>query len=66
MPRSMKYFGWAFILIGFVLTFGFFADLHSTHLVFKSPHLLMGAIFGGLHLAYGVYLYLTERKNPVA
>jgi len=27
---------------------------------------LMGFFFGVLHLAYGSYLYLTEKKNPVA
>jgi len=31
-----------------------------------NPHLLMGFFFGLLHLAYGAYLYLTEKKNPVA
>jgi hypothetical protein len=31
-----------------------------------SPHLLMGGIFGGLHLAYGIYLYFTEPKTPAA
>jgi hypothetical protein len=30
------------------------------------PHLVMGGIFGSLHLAYGIYLYFTEKKNPVA
>jgi hypothetical protein len=34
--------------------------------ILNSPHLLMAAIFGGLHLAYGIYLYFTEKKNPVA
>jgi len=66
MPRGMKYFGWIFILIGGLLTFGFLADLDLAHMVFESPHLLMAAIFGGLHLAYGIYLYFTEKKNPVA
>jgi hypothetical protein len=26
-------------------------------------HWMMGAAFGGLHLAYGVYLYFTERRR---
>ena len=33
---------------------------------YVTPHTLMGATFGGLHLAYGIYLYFTEQKNPVA
>ena len=32
----------------------------------NAPHWLMGAIFGGLHLTYGIYLYFTEKKNSVA
>ena len=31
-----------------------------------SAHWLMGFFFGVLHLAYGAYLYLTEKKNPSA
>jgi hypothetical protein len=31
-----------------------------------SAHWLMGFFFGVLHLAYGAYLYLTEKKNSVA
>jgi hypothetical protein len=26
-------------------------------------HGIMGFFFGGLHLAYGVYLYFTERRT---
>ena len=26
--------------------------------------LLMGLVFGGLHLAYGGYLYFTEKRSP--
>jgi hypothetical protein len=30
------------------------------------PHLLMGGIFGGLHLTYGIYLHFTEQKSPAS
>lgn len=60
MPRGMKLFGWLFILTGCLLV------ISLNELVSSSPHLLMGGIFGGLHLAYGIYLYFTEKKNPVA
>ena len=63
VPRGMKLFGWLFILIGFCLIFGF---RPLSNLSGFSPHLLMGILFGGLHLAYGIYLYFTEKKNPVA
>jgi hypothetical protein len=63
MPRGIKLFGWVFIigscglLSALVLGWQHFA---------LNPHLLMGFFFGLLHLAYGAYLYLTEKKNPVA
>jgi hypothetical protein len=64
MPRGIKLFGWLFLLVGCVLL-AFFAVLPAA-LAKVGPHFLTGGIFGGLHLAYGAYLYLTERKNPVA
>jgi hypothetical protein len=60
MPRGMKLFGWVFILGGCGLFW----------LRFDQPprasvgHGLMGAFFGLLHVAYGVYLYFTEKKQP--
>jgi hypothetical protein len=66
MPRGMKWFGWSFIFTGVGLIAIQSTDLVDIHRVFHSPHLLMAAIFGGLHLAYGIYLYFTEKKNPVA
>ncbi len=62
MPRGMKLFGWGFILSGCAVasvlrTAEWLNDL-------STAHVLMGFFFGGLHLAYGVYLYFTEqRKN---
>jgi hypothetical protein len=62
LPRGVKYFGWLFIVAGSVLLcwimIGSTGDL--------SPGMFMAAIFGGLHFAYGVYLYFTEKKNPAA
>jgi hypothetical protein len=67
MPRGVRWLGWLFILAGGI-SFAVFAlpKYGFTQQENISPHLLMGGIFGGLHLAYGAYLYLTERKNPVA
>ena len=31
-----------------------------------NPHWLMGFFFGVLHLAYGAYLYLTEKGKRAA
>ena len=62
MPRGIRWLGWIFIFTG-ILTF-FFVWGTSDSLANVSPHLLMASIFGGLHLAYGIYLYYTEKKNP--
>ena len=67
MPRGIRLFGWGFLLTGLVLS-GFFLRAFyfpgETENRNISPHLLMGVIFGGAHLAYGIYLYFTEqRKN---
>ena len=63
MPRGIKLFGWIFILAGCGLLGKLICQEGTMDL---SPHLLMGGIFGGLHLAYGIYLYLTESRKPVA
>jgi hypothetical protein len=31
-----------------------------------NPNLVMGAIFGGGHAAYGIYLHFTEKPGDVA
>ena len=63
MPRGIKVFGCLFIASSCLLFYVFMAGwLHADF----SAHWLMGFFFGGLHLAYGAYLYLTERKNPAA
>lgn len=63
MPRGVKWFGWLFILTGTVLALLLYVGLLVGELAINlkiSPHLLMGGLFGGLHLAYGIYLYFTE------
>jgi len=61
MPRGMKIFGWGFVVGGCGLlaagTSGWAPPLEYAHGI-------MGLFFGGLHLAYGVYLRSTEgRRN---
>ena len=63
MPRGIKFFGWLFIASSCGLFFAFAWGLIDFR---TSPQIFMGFFFGVLHLAYGAYLYLTERKNPVA
>jgi hypothetical protein len=62
MARGIRLFGWGFVLAGLILL----AAMVWTNLSASgvSPHVLMGIIFGGSHLAYGIYLYFTgEGKN---
>lgn len=59
MPRGMRLLGWIFIAMGGALLAAL--CLPENMLTRTSPHLLMGAIFGVLHLAYGIYLYATKQ-----
>jgi hypothetical protein len=62
-PRGVKLFGWIYIALagGCLLFWGIF---HPD--VEWSAHWLMGFFFGVLHLAYGAYLYLTEKGKNAA
>jgi hypothetical protein len=63
MPRGIKLFGWLFI--GGAC--GFFALLLVTQPdPAINPNWIMGFFFGLLHLVYGVYLFLTEKRKNVA
>jgi len=62
MHRGIKLLGWLFIFCGSALmatrcqTAGSLSSLNG--------HFVMGCVFGGLHLASGIYLYFTEpRRN---
>ncbi len=66
MPRGIKLLGWLFILIGFFITVVLMKNNRFEEWFSEVPHFCMGGIFGGLHLAYGIYLYFTEKKNPAA
>ncbi|HXP58898.1 MAG TPA: hypothetical protein VN829_00325 [Dongiaceae bacterium] len=64
MPRGMKIFGWALVLasslLGAIGAFGFLEEWIRPPLF---GHSLMGLVFGLAHLAYGIYLYFTERRG---
>jgi hypothetical protein len=60
MPRGFKLFGWSYIAAGaFVL--GVLSRLEYSPL--KWAHLVMAVAFGLPHLAYGIYLNITERNG---
>src|SRR5262245_39255792 len=63
-PRGLKWLGWVFLVGGTLL---FIVVVFGG--VGRVPHignLMMGAGFGGLHVAYGIYLYFTEKRKNVA
>ena len=60
MPRGMRLFGWGFLIGGCGL---FAAGVPDSIGALEYAHGVMGFFFGGLHLAYGVYLYFTEQRR---
>ena len=64
MVRGIKWFGWIFILGAILLIVSTYALGYSPQRL--TGNLVMGIFFGGLHLAYGIYLYFTEPKAPAA
>ena len=62
MSRGMRLFGWAIILGGCAAVL--LGAPRSEPALLNLSYAIMGFFFGGLHLAYGVYLYFTEpRRN---
>jgi hypothetical protein len=61
MPRGIRLFGWLFITSSCCLFYIFTLGWVKSE---PNAHCLMGFFFGVLHLAYGAYLYLSEKgKN---
>jgi hypothetical protein len=63
--RGIKLFGWIFLVLGSAFYFWLAFD-NRLELSWQLSHALMGFFFGVLHLAYGAYLYLTERGKNAA
>jgi hypothetical protein len=63
IPRGLKWFGWIYIILASA-ALGFMALGNSN--IDISGHWLMGFFFGVLHLVYGAYLYLTEKRKNAA
>jgi hypothetical protein len=67
MPRGIRLFGWLFFLGGLALLVLLAINWISGSVPpFLYAHWLMGFFFGILHLAYGAYLYLTEKRENAA
>jgi len=64
MPRGIRLFGWLFVLGGCAITFATQSqpELRAT----EAAHYIMGGFFGLAHLAYGAYLFVSEKQKPSA
>jgi hypothetical protein len=62
MPRGIKLLGWLFVLggCGCVFASQSWPELRGA----VAGHYIMGAFFGVAHLAYGVYLSFSEKRQP--
>jgi hypothetical protein len=63
IPRGLKWFGWIYIILASA-ALGYMVLGNSN--IDISGHWVMGFFFGVLHLAYGAYLYLTEKGKNAA
>ncbi|MEP6663998.1 MAG: hypothetical protein ABJC04_10070 [Verrucomicrobiota bacterium] len=64
MSRGVRFFGWIFVFFGLI---SLLVKMFSTAVpTIASGNIWMGVVFGGLHLAYGIYLSFTEKKNFAA
>jgi len=61
MTRGTRLFAWGFLIAGLALAA--LSTLRNDEVINVSPHFVMAVVFGASHLAYGIYLYFTERKN---
>jgi hypothetical protein len=64
MVRGIKWLGWLFIAAGCGVFI--WRALTQNEWSWRDSHCAMASCFGGLHLAYGVYLYFTERRKNAA
>jgi hypothetical protein len=63
ISRGVRWFGWVYIATAAIMLFLFALVKVNSRL---DDNCLMGIFFGGLHLAYGIYLYFTEKKTSAA
>jgi hypothetical protein len=63
MPRGIRLFGWLFIVCSCCLFCVFTLGWVKSEL---NAHWMMGFFFGLLHLAFGAYLYLSEKGKNAA
>ena len=64
MQRGIRLFGWAFVVGGLAAFLAGFVRPQWQSA--EAAHYVMGFFFGLLHLAYGIYLYFTEKSRKSA
>ena len=64
MPRGMKLFAWLIIVLAGAVVFTRF--VLASGAAAPVDHALMGGFFGGMHLAYGAYLLMTDSRKTAA
>ncbi len=64
VAKGIKRLGWCFIICGVLMSVD--ATALGGLLLKMSPNILMGIVFGGLHLVAGIYLHFTEQKDEAA
>jgi hypothetical protein len=64
MNRGIALLGWLFLGAGCVCLWVLNERSYAAGMpALKHAHALMAATFGGLHLAFGIYLHLTESRS---
>ena len=67
MPRGIRLFGWAFVACGIAAAFATSAMQHARQIPpIHHGSIVMAAVFGFLHLAYGIYLRRTETPEEAS
>jgi len=64
MPRGIQKFAWILLILAIAALM--FVPLYVTEPNPKLDHALMGFFFGVLHVAYGIYLRVTEQRKTAA
>ncbi|MFO7694792.1 MAG: hypothetical protein R6V57_17050 [Vicinamibacterales bacterium] len=66
MPRGINLFGWLIIVFASAAVFTRLAFAPGASAAAAVDHALMGGFFGGAHLAYSAYLFMTEPEKTQA
>ena len=67
MPRGIRLFAALFLVAGAIFVIAVNQRSYAGGMPsLRLAHLVMGAVFGGLHLLYGAYLAATEKRPTAA